>query len=555
MTIAWMVYALVIGGIISIAAVSAEWALKSAQRPVRFVWVGAIILTAIFSVVAPLRVEQHTPVATPGALALPAGVAVTESAPTTFEVVLASGQAVLQALGKPVEQAMTLVGAVPQIVNQSAAAAWFIASAMALSLLLLVYVRSRRESARWPRMHILGNTVRVAPDVGPAVIGIAPAEIVIPQWVLKRHEDEQRLVLQHEAEHLRAHDPLLLVFACTAVALMPWHAGLWFMWSRLRLAVELDCDRRVLNRGVRKPAYGELLVELSSQRPWNSLVMPAFSWGTSHLEKRLLAMTAHPARFPLARAAFSAGVVALSLVAACRSELPTATDIAAMDASSAVTRVGKLADSVVMFVDGKPVSEAVAHAIPAADIAKIEVVKRNEQRAIAEVRITMITDSARVGGEQEVATFSTAGDSSRTLNRASAFAGDTVLVFRGTPDQPLRISTTDVAATNHAAQSGVAVRTSALPQSCTGSSSAITGSSSSSDGGSGARVRIRGQSSVSSDCQPIVFVDGVRVDRPQFDNMNPDRIESIEVIKGAAASALYGAQGVNGVIVINLKKE
>jgi TonB-linked SusC/RagA family outer membrane protein len=86
--------------------------------------------------------------------------------------------------------------------------------------------------------------------------------------------------------------------------------------------------------------------------------------------------------------------------------------------------------------------------------------------------------------------------------------------------------------------------------------------------GAGSRIRIRGQSSLSLSNDPIVYVDGVRVDAKTgdsgigtggtqasaFDNINPEEIETIDVIKGPAAATLYGTQAANGVIVITTKK-
>jgi TonB-linked SusC/RagA family outer membrane protein len=85
--------------------------------------------------------------------------------------------------------------------------------------------------------------------------------------------------------------------------------------------------------------------------------------------------------------------------------------------------------------------------------------------------------------------------------------------------------------------------------------------------GSGSRIRIRGQSSLSLSNDPIVYVDGVRVDagssnvigtggtqESALDNINPEEIETIDVIKGPAAATLYGTQAANGVILITTKK-
>ncbi len=82
----------------------------------------------------------------------------------------------------------------------------------------------------------------------------------------------------------------------------------------------------------------------------------------------------------------------------------------------------------------------------------------------------------------------------------------------------------------------------------------------------GSRVLIRGRSSFSLTTDPIVYVDGVRVngDGPQTGNgtgavsrlndFSPDDIESVEIIKGPAASTLYGTEASNGVIQIITKR-
>ncbi len=86
--------------------------------------------------------------------------------------------------------------------------------------------------------------------------------------------------------------------------------------------------------------------------------------------------------------------------------------------------------------------------------------------------------------------------------------------------------------------------------------------------GSGSAVRIRGASSLSLTNQPIVYVDGVRVDNDpsagpairngryasRINDFNPEDIESMEIIKGPAAATLYGTEASNGVIQIITKR-
>ncbi len=86
--------------------------------------------------------------------------------------------------------------------------------------------------------------------------------------------------------------------------------------------------------------------------------------------------------------------------------------------------------------------------------------------------------------------------------------------------------------------------------------------------GAGSAIRIRGASSLSLTNQPIIYVDGVRVDNnpaggpnirqgrtaSRLNDFNPEDIESIEIIKGPAAATLYGTEASNGVIQILTKR-
>ncbi len=88
--------------------------------------------------------------------------------------------------------------------------------------------------------------------------------------------------------------------------------------------------------------------------------------------------------------------------------------------------------------------------------------------------------------------------------------------------------------------------------------------------GTGSRIRVRGVASLSLRNEPLVYVDGVRIDNAnttgianqgfgsssisRFNDINPDDIESIEVIKGPAAATLYGTEAANGVIQIITKR-
>lgn len=77
----------------------------------------------------------------------------------------------------------------------------------------------------------------------------------------------------------------------------------------------------------------------------------------------------------------------------------------------------------------------------------------------------------------------------------------------------------------------------------------------SSDGqpGSSFNIVIRGQNSLTQDNSPLYVIDGFPIESSNNNNINPADIESIEVLKDASATAIYGSRGANGVVIINTK--
>jgi TonB-linked SusC/RagA family outer membrane protein len=86
--------------------------------------------------------------------------------------------------------------------------------------------------------------------------------------------------------------------------------------------------------------------------------------------------------------------------------------------------------------------------------------------------------------------------------------------------------------------------------------------------GAGTRIRVRGTSSLSLTNNPIYVIDGIRMEGTtgsstlsvggttpsRIGDLNPEEIETIEVVKGPSASTLYGTDAANGVIVITTKR-
>jgi iron complex outermembrane receptor protein len=79
--------------------------------------------------------------------------------------------------------------------------------------------------------------------------------------------------------------------------------------------------------------------------------------------------------------------------------------------------------------------------------------------------------------------------------------------------------------------------------------------------GSGATIRIRGGSSLNASNDPLIIIDGIPIDNNDVSGssnflsfVNPNDIESFNILKDASATAIYGSRASNGVIIINTKK-
>lgn len=69
------------------------------------------------------------------------------------------------------------------------------------------------------------------------------------------------------------------------------------------------------------------------------------------------------------------------------------------------------------------------------------------------------------------------------------------------------------------------------------------------------RIQLRGFRSISGNNEALIVINGVISTSAAFTELNPEIIESINVIKGSNGAALYGSQGSNGVIIVTTKKE
>jgi hypothetical protein len=195
---------------------------------------------------------------------------------------------------------------------------------------------------------VAGASVYIAPDVGPAVVGLLRPRIVIPAWLTETPASHQAMVIAHEQAHLARHDPQVLTVALCLLVLMPWNLPLWWQLHRLRYAIEVDCDARVLERGLDTRQYGEMLIDVS-QRPSVYIgAVAAMSESRSFLEERITIMVRNPARWGSV-ATILFGCLALTLVAVAAQVTPPNVSHSAGSESPAVSVAPEVLERYVGF--------------------------------------------------------------------------------------------------------------------------------------------------------------------------------------------------------------
>ena len=315
--LAWLTYAVVVSSLAGLGAAAAGRVLRLYGLPARGAWVAGVLV----SVAVPLAAHV-----TGGAPVIASAVPV----PAVGEAVSAlgrrAGDAAAAADGTALGRLETALGW-----------AWAAASAAGLLWLAASAFRLRRALDGFPARTVGGVTVHRTEEEGPACWGLpgGRARVLLPSWLRELEPELRRIAVEHERHHLRRGDSLLVAGGCLVLAALPWNLPLWWQVLRLRRAVELDCDGRVLGSGTDPRDYGELLLTVGGRRagagsPWTAVPL---SERTTGVEGRIRRMVEPPARHRLLRAA-AFTVVALGAGALACETTPPGPD-AELDAARA----------------------------------------------------------------------------------------------------------------------------------------------------------------------------------------------------------------------------
>jgi bla regulator protein BlaR1 len=279
-------YAILVALLAGLAAAGVERSLAELGLPRRFAWLSAYA----------------------GALAFPAAAlwlaaGASPSTGTSFPI----GDGLVPAWHARVDWDTTLV------------VAWAASTLLMLFVYLGAWLRLTVIAKRWPRIDSGSGPVAVSDDVGPAVLGILEPRVVLPRWLIDGPASARHVVMAHEREHIAARDPAFIVTSQLITILLPWNLPLWWFARRLRAAIEIDCDARVLRTGVDPAHYGDVLLAVGQRGSASPRMAATLIESATQLERRIRIMLAKP-RPGSRRRVVTALAVALG-VAACATQV------------------------------------------------------------------------------------------------------------------------------------------------------------------------------------------------------------------------------------------
>ncbi len=338
MIAAWMLYTVAVTLLLLAGATAAEYVARAIRAPTRVVWAAAMIAAFALSaraLIVGLDSRRET-VASASNAAVRVGAGTldgTDSAvarsvrditrPSLISRLRGAARATAAALGRIEQSAARIDVSRFDRWNGTLVALWVGASAIALSLLVASFTRLRRIERSLATTTVRDHPVLVSRDLGPAVLGVLRSRVVLPEWALTLPGRERDVILAHEREHAAAFDPALITAAMVLLALQPWNIALWGLIARLRVALEGDCDRRVLETMGEDDGrwYGRLLILVYERTTLGPSLGIGFVARPSNLERRIRRIVLRPRVISMAGVT-SLFAAALLVVTACRAAAP-----------------------------------------------------------------------------------------------------------------------------------------------------------------------------------------------------------------------------------------
>jgi beta-lactamase regulating signal transducer with metallopeptidase domain len=273
MIAAWMAYAIVIALLASAAALAAERIAIMRRLPSRWVWVSALLLSVLLPILSGSQGKDSVePAKALAALAAKEAPPVYARSPIAWVGGDAAG----------------VTDSVP--IDMWLLAGWAALSTLALAILAMGWIQLNRRLRSAVASELNGVSVSITHDVGPAVLGILRPRIAIPGWLLQEDAATQAVALAHEQEHVRANDIRVLGGALAIAILLPWNLPIWWQLRKLRFAMEVDCDARVLRAGQSPSSYSAALLDVATRLVPVRAAAAGVSESASSLEKRIRIM-------------------------------------------------------------------------------------------------------------------------------------------------------------------------------------------------------------------------------------------------------------------------
>jgi bla regulator protein BlaR1 len=301
----WMLYVVVVSALLGSAALAAEYVGRMRRGTTRWLWALSMVASLLVpAIVASVSVQ------------LPSIPSVVR--PAASQKIVSLRDATSKSLSPTHWMSVDArrLSAQPSV-DRLLRVGWGVVSSILMLGLLASGVYLGLRKRQWERGTIAGASVYITETVGPAVVGLLRPRIAVPRWLYDMPVVTQQLVVAHERAHLEAHDVRLLTAGVLLLVGMPWNLPMWWQLRRLRYAIEVDCDARILSTGRDAIAYGETLITVGERQSGFIGAVAGMSESKSFLEERIKLMVRKPAKWlHFATAALAALSLVLVAVAA-----------------------------------------------------------------------------------------------------------------------------------------------------------------------------------------------------------------------------------------------